>query len=82
MKPIKNNVIIKAFDKETSGGIMMPSDTKFKPSIGKVVETGPGTDESPVNLSPGDKVYYDPGTEDDLENGLFRINYNNIIAIL
>lgn len=87
MNPIANTILIRRHDKTTESGLIVPGDSKLKPSVGEVVSVPPDVQKSPVNIEPGDKVLYRPNTEKDVRHlseteGLHAIKYQNVIAVL
>lgn len=57
LKPLYKNVVLKKEEQEqkTASGIILSTETKELPSIGKVVAVGP---ECKANLKEGDRVVF------------------------
>lgn len=65
LQPIAHNILVKVAEapEATSGGLLLSSNAKEKPTYGSVVETGPGKRYGngvliPMAVSPGDYVLY------------------------
>ena len=56
--PLSDNVLIKSTPEEetTASGIILATATKEKSIVSEVVAVGPGTEENPMTVKPGDKV--------------------------
>ncbi len=93
LKPLNNNVIIKASSKEevTKSGIVLPDTMdKEKPEQGEVIAIGPGklTDSgqrAEMTVKVGDKVVFKKYSPDDIKidsEEYLVINENDILAII
>ena len=78
IKPLGDRVLIKPEEEKlekTPSGIIIPDTAKKeKPGRGTVVATGPGkiSDDGkvlPVSIKVGDKVYFSPGWDNEIEIG-------------
>ena len=71
IRPLSDNVVIRRFEAEenTKGGIILTSANKEVPQTAEVLAVGPGTEESPMQVAPGDKVIFKKygGTEIDVD---------------
>ncbi len=71
IRPLGDNVVIKRVEAEekTKGGIILTSANKEIPQIAEVLAVGPGTEERPMNVAPGEKVIFKKygGTEIDVD---------------
>jgi len=57
LKPLSDNVLLKGVEEEkTSGGLILATANKEKPVVSSVVAVGPGTEEHPMTVAPGQKV--------------------------
>lgn len=92
IKPILDRVVIKREDAEekTSGGIIIPDNSKEKPSKGTVIAVGDGGRDDKGNLIPmilkiGDKVLFTKwgGTEFKLnDEELLVMKESDVLAII
>jgi len=93
LKPLSNNVIIKASNKEemTKSGIFLPDTmNKEKPEQGEVIAVGPGKIDNNGNkiemsVKVGQKVVFKKYSPDDIKidnEEYLVINENDILAIL
>ncbi|MDR2760947.1 MAG: co-chaperone GroES [Rickettsiales bacterium] len=92
IRPILDRIVVKREDAEqkSSGGIIIPDNSKEKPSKGTVVAVGAGArDEKgniiPMTLKEGDKVLFSKwgGTEFKIDNDEFLIlKENDVLGIL
>ncbi len=91
LKPIGDRVVLKKVvaEETTKSGIVIPGQTKEKPSQATVVAVGPGGiidgTEVKMHVSVGDKVIYSKyaGTEVEVEEEEFIIvKQNDILAII
>ena len=77
MKPLLDRVLVRTekVSEMTSGGIIIPNESKELPSKGVVVAVGEGFKDEPMELKIGDKVIFGKfsGTE---------INHNSIDCLL
>lgn len=58
LNPLADNVLIKSIEQEetTASGIILSTATKEKSVVSEVVAVGPGTEDHPMVVKPGDKV--------------------------
>jgi len=93
LKPLSNNVIIKASNKEemTKSGIFLPDTmNKEKPEQGEIIAVGPGKIDNNGNriemsVKVGQKVVFKKYSPDDIKidnEEYLVINENDILAIL
>ena len=93
MKPLNNNVIVKASSREevTKSGIVLPdTNDKEKPEQGEVIAVGPGKvmdsgSRSEMTVKSGDKVVFKKYSPDDIKidgEEYLVINENDILAII
>lgn len=93
LKPLNNNVIVKASTKEeiTKSGIVLPDTMdKEKPEQGEVLAIGPGKllengSRSEMNVKVGDKVVFKKYSPDDIKvdgEEYLVISENDILAII
>ncbi len=93
LKPLNNNVIVKASNKEemTKSGIVLPDNmNKEKPEQGEVIAVGPGKIDNngnriEMNVKIGQKVVFKKYSPDDIkidDEEYLVINENDILAIL
>jgi chaperonin GroES len=93
LKPLSNNVIIKASNKEemTKSGIFLPDTmNKEKPEQGEIIAVGPGKTDNNGNriemsVKVGQKVVFKKYSPDDIKidnEEYLVINENDILAIL
>ncbi len=63
LRPISDRVLVRAqpLEEKSKGGIIIPDIAKGLPTIGTIVDCGPGKPEHPIALSTGDKVLYGLG---------------------
>ena len=56
--PLGDNVLVKSIEQEetTASGIILSTATKEKSVVSEVVAVGPGTEDHPMTVKPGDKV--------------------------
>ncbi len=90
--PVNDRVLVKPeeLEKITASGIIIPDTAKSeKSTIGTVVATGPGRHEEgklvPMAIKVGQKVYFNPGWENELEwkgEKYFLVAESDIKAIL
>lgn len=85
IKPLGDRVLIEAQEEEEKvGSLYIPETAKEKPSIGVVVEIGPG-EGNPVSLKKGDKVLYGKysGTEvKDQGKEYLLIRESDVLAVI
>lgn len=93
LKPLNNNVIVKASNKEemTKSGIFLPDTmNKEKPEQGEIIAVGPGKTDNNGNriemsVKVGQKVVFKKYSPDDIKinnEEYLVINENDILAIL
>ena len=86
LKPLSDNVLLKGIEEEkTSGGLILATATKEKPVVSSVVAVGPGTEEHPMTVAPGQKVIVSKyaGTEIKLDGETYSIvKISDILAIV
>ena len=93
LKPLNNNVIVKAFSKEevTKSGIVLPDTiNKDKPEQGEVIAVGPGKimdngSRSEMTVKKGEQVVFKKYSPDDIKidgEEYLVINENDILAII
>ena len=58
LNPLADNVLVKSIEQEetTASGIILSTATKEKSVVSEVVAVGPGTEDHPMTVKPGDKV--------------------------
>lgn len=88
--PLEDHIIVEAVEQETTtkSGIILPSDNKEKPSMGKVIAVGPGKildngNRAPVDVAVGDTVYFTKYAPDELEidgNTYLVIKQSSLLA--
>ena len=86
LKPLAENVLLKGVEEEkTSGGLILATANKEKPVVSSVVAVGPGTEEHPMTVAPGQKVIVSKyaGTEIKLDGETYSIvKISDILAIV
>lgn len=87
LKPLADRVIIKMKENEetTESGIILASASKEKPQFAEVLEVGPGTEETKMEVKKGDKVVVSKyaGTEVKYKGEeLIIVNQKDILAIV
>src|SRR5207245_3642547 len=92
LRPLHDRVIVKRLEEErkSAGGIVIPDTAAEKPSMGEVVQAGPGKiDDSgklvPIGVKSGDKVLFGKysGQEFKLEGqDLLHMREDDIIGIV
>ena len=88
--PLEDHIIVEAVEQETTtkSGIILPSDNKEKPYMGKVIAVGPGKildngNRAPVDVAVGDTVYFTKYAPDELEvdgNTYLVIKQSSLLA--
>lgn len=88
--PLEDHIIVQAVEQETTtkSGIILPSDNKEKPSMGKVIAVGPGKildngNRAPVDVAVGDTVYFTKYAPDELDvdgNKYLVIKQSSLLA--
>jgi len=90
IKPLQDRVVIEPLLEESTSTIIIPDNSKQKPSRGKVVAVGPGARNSdgsvnPISLKEGDTVLYSEyaGKEIKIEDKeLLVVNEGDVLATL
>ena len=87
IKPLADRVLIepKEAETKTASGIYIPDTAKEKPQQGKVIATGPGKKDEPMEVKVGEEVLYGKyaGTEVTVEDKKYLIvKQSDILAIL
>ena len=92
LKPLSDKVIVQKLEPEekTSGGILLPDNTKEKPQEGKVIAVGPGAvddkgQRKPMDIKEGEHVLFAKysGTEIKLDGQEYLIlSERDILAIV
>ncbi|MCR4859353.1 MAG: co-chaperone GroES [Bacteroidales bacterium] len=87
IKPLADRVLIEPQEAQTktASGIYIPDTAKEKPQQGKVLATGPGKKDEPMEVKVGDQVLYGKyaGTEVTVEDKKYLIvKQSDILAIL
>ncbi len=72
--PIEDHIVVEALEAEkvTASGIILPTDSKEKPSMGTVIAVWMGKmldngSRSPMDVAVGDTVYFTKYSPDELE---------------
>ena len=87
LKPLEDRVIVKLEEKKdiTRGGILLSGSDKNLPCYARVMEVGPGTKDTKMQVEKGQRVVIknDVGTCIELDNEeLVIVSYNDILAIV
>lgn len=91
LKPLGDRVVLKAEEEETTvGGIVLASNAKDKPTMGKVIAVGEGRvldngQKVPVSVKEGDKVLFDKyaGREVELEGEKYLVVHEkDLVAVV
>ncbi len=87
IKPLADRVLVepKEAETKTASGLYIPDTAKEKPQEGKVIATGPGKKDEPMEVKVGDEVLYGKyaGTEVTVEGKKYLIvKQSDILAIL
>ena len=87
IKPLADRVLVepKEAETKTASGIYIPDTVKEKPQQGKVLATGPGLKDQPMEVKTGDTVLFGKysGTEITLDDKTYLIvKQSDILAIL
>lgn len=87
IRPLADRVVIepKEAETKTAGGLYIPDTAKEKPQQGKVVATGPGKKDEPMEVKVGDTVLYGKyaGTEVEVAGSKYLIvRQSDIMAII
>ena len=87
IKSILNKIIVEPVEAETktASGIIIPDSAQEKPNRGKVIATGNGTKDEPMEVKVGDIVVFGKysGTELNVDGDKYIImSQNEVLAIL
>ncbi len=87
IKPLADRVLIEPQEAQskTAGGLYIPDTAKEKPQQGKVLSTGPGKADEPMEVKAGDVVLYGKyaGTEVTVDDKKYLIvKQSDILAIM
>ena len=87
IKPLADRVLIEPQEAQTktASGIFIPDTAKEKPQQGKVLATGPGLKDEPMEVKAGDVVLYGKyaGTEVTIDEKKYLIvKKSDILAII
>lgn len=87
IKPLADRVLIEPQEAQTktASGIYIPDTAKEKPQQGKVLATGPGAKDEPMEVKVGDVVLYGKyaGTEVTVDEKKYLIvKQSDILAII
>lgn len=87
IKPLADRVLVepKEAETKTASGLYIPDTAKEKPQEGKVIASGPGKKDEPMEVKVGDEVIYGKyaGTEVTVEGKKYLIvKQSDILAIL
>lgn len=87
IRPLADRVLVEpaAAEEVTLGGIIIPDSAKEKPLKGKVLATGNGTKDEPMELKVGDTVLYGKyaGTEIEYEGVTYlMMRQADILAVV
>ena len=87
IRPLGDNVVIKRLEPEemTKGGIILTSANKEVPQVAEVLAVGPGTDDTEMQVSVGEKVIFKRygGTEVEIDGEeVLIVPQNDILAVL
>ncbi len=87
IKAILNKIIVEPVEAETktASGIIIPDSAQEKPNRGKVIATGNGTKDEPMEVKVGDIVVFGKysGTELNVDGEKYIImSQNEVLAIL
>ncbi len=86
IKPLADRVLLKSVEAQetTESGIILAASAQEKPEMSEVVAVGPGTEENPMTVKPGDKVIISKysGTEVKLDGVEYTItSVKDILAV-
>ena len=87
IKPLADRVLIEPQEAQaqTASGLYIPDTAKEKPQQGKVLATGPGKKDEPMEVKVGDEVLFGKysGTEVTVDDKKYLIvKQSDILAIL
>lgn len=86
VRPLADRVLVEPQEAEekTAGGILIPDNVKERPQRGQVISTGPGTEETKMEVKVGDIVLYGKysGTEIVVDRKVYlMMRQSDILAI-
>ncbi len=68
LQPLADRVLVKPTPAEEKvGGIIIPDTAKEKPLQGKIIATGKGTKDEPMELKEGDVILYGKYSGNEIE---------------
>ena len=85
LKPMADNILLKAHEEKETTGIILATSNKEKPAIYEVVSVGPGTKDVTMTVSVGDKVVVGKftGTDLTLDKEEYKfVKQDDILAIV
>ena len=87
IKAILNKIIIEPVEAETktASGIIIPDSAQEKPNRGKVISTGNGTKDEPMEIKVGDIVVFGKyaGTELNIDDKKYIVmSQSEVLAVL
>ncbi|MDE7466656.1 MAG: co-chaperone GroES [Muribaculaceae bacterium] len=87
IRPLGDRVLIEPTPAEevTMAGIIIPDSAKEKPLKGKILATGNGTKDEPMELKAGDEVLYGKyaGTEIEYEGTKYlMMRQSDVLAVI
>lgn len=87
LKPMADNVLLKAYEAQTAtaSGIVLATTSKEKPAIYEVVSVGPGTKDVTMTVSVGDRVVVGKfvGTDVTLDKQEYKfVKQDDILAVV
>lgn len=87
LRTVLNKVVVEPVEAETvtKGGIIIPDTAQEKPQKGKVIATGNGKSDEPMEVKVGDVVLYGKyaGTEVHIDDKKYLVmNQSDVLAIL
>ena len=85
LKPMADNVLLKATEETTASGIVLATTNKEKPAIFEVVSVGPGTKDVTMSVSVGDRVVVGKfvGTDITLDKKDYKfVKQDDILAVV
>ncbi|MDE7074842.1 MAG: co-chaperone GroES [Odoribacter sp.] len=87
LRTVLNKVVVEPVEAETvtKGGIIIPDTAQEKPQQGKVIATGNGKSDEPMEVKVGDVVLYGKyaGTEVHIDDKKYLVmNQSDVLAIL
>ena len=87
IRPLADRVLVepKEAETKTAAGLYIPDTAKEKPQQGKILATGPGKKDEPMEVKEGDMVLYGKyaGTEVTVDGKNYLImKQSDILAVL